>query len=88
MIKILIGLLLLLCFINLVPKNNEGFGKMMQGKGKTGSVLSVPALCGDRTVEYCETTDGCKWNGSECNLKKRVDDWLSRNDTIICPTSL
>ena len=70
MIKILIGVLLLLCFINFFPKNNEGFGKMMQGKGKTGSVLSVPALCGDRTVEYCETTDGCKWNGSECNLKK------------------
>ena len=62
MIKILIGVLLLLCFINFFPKNNEGFGKMMQGKGKTGSVLSVPALCGDRTVEYCETTDGCKWN--------------------------
>tara|TARA_B100000029_G_C17546026_1_gene948486 strand:- start:147 stop:1856 length:1710 start_codon:yes stop_codon:yes gene_type:complete len=75
MIKLFIGLLLLFCFINLFEKSfaksfNEGFGKMMQGKGKTGSVLSVPALCSDRTIEYCETTDGCKWNGSECNLKK------------------
>ena len=52
----------------------EGFDKMMEGRSKNGAVLSVPALCNRRTVEYCETTKGCKWNYQKkkdnCELEK------------------
>lgn len=75
MTKILIIFIFLLIFIFYKTCNcKEPFDKMMEGRSKSGAILSVPALCNRRTVEYCETTKGCKWNYEKkkdnCELQK------------------